>query len=138
MAALGTESALLFGGAAEAGLSAAVQPLRGRDELRQSRRRRDARASADRATHTHRHFGNAFLTAPEDYDGGELLVEDTYGVHSVKLPAGDMVIYPATSLHRVTPITRGTRVSSFFWIQSMIRDDAQRRCCSTWTWRWCA
>jgi len=66
------------------------------------------------------------LTAPEDYDGGELLVEDTYGVHSVKLPAGDLVIYPATSLHRVTPITRGTRVSSFFWIESMIRDDAQR------------
>jgi PKHD-type hydroxylase len=67
-----------------------------------------------------------FLTAPDDYDGGELLVEDTYGVHSVKLPAGDLVIYPATSLHRVTPITRGTRVSSFFWIESMIRDDAQR------------
>lgn len=67
-----------------------------------------------------------FLTAPEDYDGGELLVEDTYGVHSVKLPAGDMVIYPATSLHRVTPVTRGARVSSFFWIESMVRDDAQR------------
>ena len=67
-----------------------------------------------------------FLTAPGDYDGGELLVEDTYGVHSVKLPTGDMVIYPATSLHRVTPVTRGTRVSSFFWIESMIRDDAQR------------
>ena len=67
-----------------------------------------------------------FLTDPNDYDGGELVVEDTYGVHSVKLPAGDMVIYPATSLHRVTPITRGTRVSSFFWIESMIRDDAQR------------
>lgn len=67
-----------------------------------------------------------FLTAPEDYEGGELLVEDTYGVHSVKLPAGDMVIYPATSLHRVTPVTRGTRISSFFWIESMIRDDAQR------------
>jgi PKHD-type hydroxylase len=67
-----------------------------------------------------------FLTAPEDYDGGELLVEDTYGVHAVKLPAGDMVIYPATSLHRVTPVTRGARVSSFFWIESMIRDDGQR------------
>ena len=67
-----------------------------------------------------------FLTAPGDYDGGELLVEDTYGVHSVKLPAGDMVIYPATSLHRVTPVTRGARVSSFFWIESMIRDDAKR------------
>jgi len=67
-----------------------------------------------------------FLTDPNDYDGGELTVEDTYGVHAVKLPAGDMVIYPATSLHRVTPVTRGTRVSSFFWIESMIRDDAQR------------
>ncbi|HYH42054.1 MAG TPA: Fe2+-dependent dioxygenase [Burkholderiales bacterium] len=67
-----------------------------------------------------------FLTAPGDYDGGELLVEDTYGVHSVKLNAGDLVIYPATSLHRVTPVTRGVRVSSFFWIESMIRDDAQR------------
>jgi len=67
-----------------------------------------------------------FLTAPEDYDGGELLVEDSYGVHSVKLQAGDMVLYPATSLHRVTPVTRGARVSSFFWIESMVRDDAQR------------
>ena len=67
-----------------------------------------------------------FLTAPEDYDGGELLVEDTYGTHSVKLTAGDMVLYPATSLHRVTPVTRGARVSSFFWIESMVRDDAQR------------
>lgn len=67
-----------------------------------------------------------FLVEPETYDGGELLVEDTYGVQSVKLPAGDMVLYPATSLHRVAPITRGVRVASFFWIQSMIRDDAQR------------
>ena len=67
-----------------------------------------------------------FLTAPDDYDGGELLVEDTYGTHNVKLPAGDMVLYPATSLHRVTPVTRGARVSSFFWIESMVRDDAQR------------
>ncbi len=67
-----------------------------------------------------------FLTPPGDYDGGELLVEDTFGVHSVKLAAGDMVLYPATSLHRVTPVTRGSRVSSFFWIESMVRDDAQR------------
>jgi PKHD-type hydroxylase len=67
-----------------------------------------------------------FLTPPEEYDGGELLVEDTYGVHSIKLPAGDMVIYPATSLHRVTPVTRGARISSFFWIESMVRDDARR------------
>lgn len=67
-----------------------------------------------------------FLSKPEEYDGGELFVEDTYGVHSVKLPAGHMVLYPATSLHRVTPVTRGARVSSFFWIQSMIRSDSDR------------
>ena len=67
-----------------------------------------------------------FLSAPEEYDGGELVVEDNYGTHSAKLPAGDLVLYPATSLHRVTPVTRGARVASFFWIQSMVRDDAQR------------
>ncbi len=67
-----------------------------------------------------------FLTPPEEYDGGELLVEDTYGVHSSKLPAGDLVLYPATSLHRVTPVTRGARISSFFWIQSMVADDGRR------------
>jgi PKHD-type hydroxylase len=67
-----------------------------------------------------------FLASPEEFDGGELVVEDNYGTHSVKLPAGDMVLYPATSLHRVTPVTRGARVASFFWIQSMVRDDAQR------------
>jgi PKHD-type hydroxylase len=67
-----------------------------------------------------------FLSQPNDYDGGELTVEDTYGTHSVKLPAGHMVLYPATSLHHVRPVTRGARISSFFWIQSMIRDDGQR------------
>ena len=67
-----------------------------------------------------------FLTTPEDYAGGELTVEDTYGAHRVKLPAGDMILYPGTSLHRVTPVTRGTRVSAFFWIQSMVRDDGRR------------
>lgn len=67
-----------------------------------------------------------FLANPDEYDGGELLVEDTYGAHSVKLPAGHMVLYPATSLHRVEPVTRGARVSSFFWIQSMIRSDGDR------------
>ena len=67
-----------------------------------------------------------FLTPPDQYDGGELLVEDTYGLQTVKLPAGHMVLYPATSLHRVSPVTRGARVSSFFWIQSMIRADADR------------
>ena len=67
-----------------------------------------------------------FFSSPEEYDGGELVVEDTYGVHSVKLPAGQMVLYPSTSLHHVRPVTRGARVSSFFWIQSMIRDDGER------------
>src|SRR6201994_4577058 len=63
-----------------------------------------------------------FLSDPEEYDGGELVVEDYYGSHEVKLPAGDLVLYPASSLHMVTPVTRGVRVGSFFWLQSMIRD----------------
>ncbi len=67
-----------------------------------------------------------FLNDPSDYDGGELSIEDTYGVHRVKLPAGHMVLYPASSLHHVAPITRGERVGSFFWIQSMVREDANR------------
>ena len=77
-----------------------------------------------------------FISAPEDYDGGELVVEDTYGSHEVKLPAGDLIIYPATSLHNVTPITRGSRIASFFWTQSLIRDvSASARCCSISTCR---
>lgn len=67
-----------------------------------------------------------FLTDPADYDGGELVIEDNYGAQEVKLPAGDMVLYPSTSLHHVTPVTRGVRISSFFWLQSMVRDDGQR------------
>jgi PKHD-type hydroxylase len=67
-----------------------------------------------------------FLSDPAEYDGGELVVEDNFGAHAVKLPAGHLVLYPASSLHKVTPITRGRRVASFFWIQSMVRDDAQR------------
>jgi len=67
-----------------------------------------------------------FLSSPDEYDGGELQIEDTYGVHSVKLPAGDLVLYPSTSLHHVRPVTRGARVASFFWIQSMVRDDGAR------------
>jgi len=74
-----------------------------------------------------------FLAEPEEYDGGELAVEDKYGVHEVKLPAGDMVLYPATSLHHVNPVTRGMRIASFFWLQSMIRDSARAPCCSTST-----
>src|SRR5580704_15284796 len=67
-----------------------------------------------------------FFTGPDEYDGGELVIEDTYGTHGVKLPAGHMILYPSTSLHHVRPVTRGARVSSFFWIQSMVRDDGQR------------
>jgi PKHD-type hydroxylase len=68
-----------------------------------------------------------FLSEPGEYDGGELVVSDTFGEHKVKLPAGDMVIYPSSSLHQVTPVTRGARLASFFWVQSMVRDDAERR-----------
>lgn len=67
-----------------------------------------------------------FLSDPLEYEGGELVVEDTYGVHKVKLPAGHIVLYPSSSLHHVTPVTKGARVSSFFWVQSMVRDDAKR------------
>ena len=68
-----------------------------------------------------------FLAAPDDYDGGELIVSDTYGEHEIKLPAGDLIVYPSSSLHRVLPVTRGARVAAFFWVQSLIRDDARRR-----------
>lgn len=67
-----------------------------------------------------------FLSPPEDYDGGELVVDDVYGAHAVKLGAGDMVVYPASSLHHVNPVTRGIRLASFFWVQSMVRDDGNR------------
>lgn len=67
-----------------------------------------------------------FLSAPEDYTGGELVINDTYGQHAVKLPAGDLVLYPSSSLHCVTPVTQGARVASFLWVQSMIRDDKRR------------
>jgi PKHD-type hydroxylase len=67
-----------------------------------------------------------FLAEPEEYEGGELMIEDTYGVHSAKLPAGHMVLYPSTSLHNVRPVTSGARIASFFWIQSMVRDDGKR------------
>ena len=67
-----------------------------------------------------------FFAGPEEYDGGELVVEDTYGAHNVKLPAGHLILYPSSSLHHVRPVTRGARIASFFWIQSMVRDDGQR------------
>lgn len=68
-----------------------------------------------------------FLCEPDEYDGGELVIHDTYGAHEVKLPAGDLIIYPSSSLHKVEPVTRGARLAAFFWVQSMIRDDSQRR-----------
>jgi PKHD-type hydroxylase len=68
-----------------------------------------------------------FLSEPEEYDGGELIVSDTYGEHEVKLPAGDAIVYPSSSLHKVTPVTRGARIASFFWVQSLVRDDGTRR-----------
>ena len=83
------------------------------------RRRGDVRIRSDLSA-------TLFLAEPETYDGGELIVEEMYGPQSVKLPAGDLVLYPSKSLHRVTPVTRGRRVASFFWIQSLVRDDADR------------
>ncbi|PWK92097.1 Fe2+-dependent dioxygenase [Fulvimonas soli] len=68
-----------------------------------------------------------FLNGPDEYDGGELIVSDTYGEHEVKLPAGDAIVYPSSSLHRVAPVTRGARLASFFWVQSLVRDDGRRR-----------
>ncbi len=95
----------------------------------------DFGAHIDNAVRTHAITGlhvrtdiscTLFLADPDSYDGGELVVEDTYGQQMVKLPAGDMVLYPGTSLHHVRPVTSGARLASFFWLQSMIRDDAQR------------
>jgi PKHD-type hydroxylase len=68
-----------------------------------------------------------FLSDPDEYEGGELIVEDTFGAQSIKLPAGDLILYPASSVHRVEPVTNGTRLASFFWVESMVRDHAQRR-----------
>jgi PKHD-type hydroxylase len=68
-----------------------------------------------------------FLSSPDDYDGGELVVEDAFGAHAVKLPAGDLVLYPGSSLHEVKPVSRGARIAAFFWIQSLVRSEAQRR-----------
>lgn len=68
-----------------------------------------------------------FLSEPDEYDGGELVISDTYGEHEVKLPAGDLIAYPSSSLHKVQPVTRGARIASFFWVQSLVRDDGERR-----------
>ncbi len=90
----------------------------------------------DNAVRTHRATGKhvrtdlsatLFLSDPSDYDGGELIIEDTFGTQSIKLAAGDLILYPGTSVHRVAPVTRGARVASFFWIESMVREDSHRR-----------
>lgn len=95
----------------------------------------DFGAHIDNAVRTHAISGvhvrtdiscTLFIAEPDSYEGGELVIEDTYGHQMVKLPAGDMVLYPGTSLHHVRPVTKGARFASFFWVQSMIRDDAQR------------
>ena len=92
-------------------------------------------AHVDGSVRTHPHTGRKlrtdvsatlFLSEPDEYDGGELVVHDAFGAHRVKLAAGDMAVYPAISLHEVTPVTRGRRLASFFWVQSLVRDDAQR------------
>ena len=85
-------------------------------------------AAGDTDTHIRSDIScTLFLSEPEEYDGGELIVSDTYGEHEVKLPAGDAIVYPSSSLHRVAPVTRGARTASFFWVQSMVRDDGARR-----------
>ena len=125
--ALARSPSFQFRDLAAARAAADVQPLRCRHEVRRSCRWRRARHSGFRRTRLRADISSTlFLTDPDDYDGGELVVEDTYGTHSVKLPAGDIVVYPASSLHHVTPITRGSRWSSFFWTQSMVRDDGKR------------
>ena len=126
IAALGRNQLFFSAALAEAHFSAVVQPLSRRHGIRQPRRWGGAGAWPSGLRIRTDISATLFLAAPDEYDGGELLVEDAYGVQKVKLPAGDMILYPSTSLHRVTPVTRGARVASFFWIQSMVRDDAQR------------
>lgn len=117
---------LRLSGAAGARLPSTFQLLSGRPTLRHPRRQCDPSDRRHSAPHSHRSFRHALSLAARRNDGGELVVEDTYGVHQVKLPAGHMVLYPASSLHHVTPVTRGARIASFFWIQSMVRDDGER------------
>jgi PKHD-type hydroxylase len=71
--------------------------------------------------------GTLFLTAPEEYEGGELVIQDSFGAHRVKLPAGNMIVYPASSVHRVEKVTRGTRLAAVLWVESLVRDESRRR-----------
>ena len=126
LAALQRHPLFIVGGAAAAGVPAAVQPLRGRAGVRQPRRQRGAAGARHAAcafapTSRRRCFSPIRTTTT----AASCVVEDTYGVHSVKLPAGHLVLYPSTSLHHVRPVTRGARIASFFWIQSMVRDDGR-------------
>ena len=129
LAALNRHATVLLGGAAEAGLPAALQPLRRRGQRFGNHVDNAVRfVPGGQAERVRTDIScTLFLAEPDDYDGGELVVEDTFGAQRVKLPAGDMVLYPGTSVHRVEPVTRGARVASFFWIESMVRSDEQRR-----------
>ena len=101
---------------------------RARQRVRRPRRQRHPVRSAAAAERVRTDIScTLFLAEPDEYDGGELVIEDTFGAQRVKLPAGDMVLYPGTSVHRVEPVTRGARVASFFWVESMVRSDEQRR-----------
>jgi hypothetical protein len=104
-----------------------VQPLWRGPDLRHACRQCDPHPARHRVPHPQRPVDDRFPRGPGAYDGGELVVEDHFGVQRVKLPAGHAVLYPSSSLHHVTPVTRGVRVASFFWLQSMIRDDGARR-----------
>ena len=122
----GAQPAVHLGRHPAAHLSAALQPLRRRPVLRHARGRGDPRGPGTSVRIRTDLSVTLFLAEPDEYDGGELTVEDKYGTQEVKLPAGDLVLYPSTSLHHVKPVTRGARVASFFWLQSMVRDDSAR------------
>ena len=125
------QSAVHLGGVAAADLSAAVQPAtRAGNRSAATWTTPSGMSPARRSGFAPISRPRSSSAEPDEYDGGELAVEDTYGVHRVKLPAGHMVLYPSSSLHHVTPVTRGARIASFFWIQSMVRDDGSGRCCS--------
>jgi len=119
----GAQQSVHVGCAAETGISAAVQSLQRGHDLWRACRQCHARHRQQRHPHSHRRLLDVIHLGSRR---GELVVEDNYGSHTVKLPAGDMIVYPATSLHYVTPITRGSRIASFFWTRSMIRGESKR------------
>ncbi len=101
-------------------------PAPPRSQDQSHRRTHAVEMAAGKGLKPRRHRTDTFLSDPDEYEGGELVIEDHYGTQAVKLNAGDMVLYPSTSLHEVRPVTRGARVSSFFWLQSMVRSNEQR------------